>query len=49
MEDAAYAYRVVDGKLALIAGLEVEDDEFVFNTNCLEAYVFSDTELVQPA
>ena len=49
MEDAAYAYRVVDGKLAPIAGLEVEDDEFVFNTNCLEAYVFSDTELVQPA
>jgi|GEM_PF-1554795 len=49
MEDAAYAYRVVDGKLAPIAGLEVEDDEFIFNTNRLEAYVFSDTELVDPA
>ena len=49
MDDAAYAYRVVDGKLEAIAGLEVEDDEFIFNTNCLEAYVFSNTELVQPA
>ncbi|MBQ4538692.1 MAG: hypothetical protein II995_03685 [Oscillospiraceae bacterium] len=49
MEDAAYAYRVVDGKLAPIAGLEVEDEEFVFSTNRLEAYVFSNTELVQPA
>ena len=49
MDDAAYAYEVVDGKLAPIAGLEVEDDEFVFNTNVLKAYVFSDTELNQPA
>ncbi len=49
MDDAAYAYEVVDGKLAPIAGLEVEDDEFIFNTNILKAYVFSDTELVQPA
>ena len=49
MENAAYAYEVVDGKLAPIAGLEVEDGEFIFSTNTLKAYVFSDTELVQPA
>jgi hypothetical protein len=49
MENAAYAYEVVDGKLAPIAGLEVEDGEFIFNTNTLKAYVFSDTELVKPA
>ena len=48
MEDGAYAYKVVDGNLVDIAGLEVDDGEFKFNTNILESYVFSDTQLLIP-
>ena len=48
LEDAAAAYRVVDGALAEIEGLEVDDDEFIFNTNTLGCFVFADAELVNP-
>jgi len=48
MEDVVAAYKVVDGALVEIAGLEVEDDEVVFNTRVLESYVFADAELVNP-
>ena len=48
MEDMAAAYRVVNGQLLPIAGLEIEDDEAVFNTSTLGSYVFADAELVNP-
>jgi len=48
MEEIAAAYKVVDGALVEIAGLEIEDDEVFFNTRVLESYVFADAELVNP-
>ena len=48
LEDGVAAYKVVDGKLAEIAGLEVDDGEFTFNTNTLGSFVFADAELVNP-
>ena len=48
MEDIAAAYKVVDGALVEIAGLEVDDDEVTFNTRVLGNYVFADAELVNP-
>ena len=48
LEDAAAAYKVVDGALVEIPGLEIEDDEFFFNTRTLGSYVFADAELVNP-
>jgi len=50
MEDGAYAYRIVDGKLVEIPGCYDESEEaFVFTTNILQQYVFADRELVNPA
>ena len=49
MEDGAYAYRVVDGKLVEMPGCYDEsEDAFVFKTNTLESYVFADRALVNP-
>ena len=48
LEDGVAAYKVVDGALVEIPGLEVEDGEFTFNTRVLESYVFADAELVNP-
>jgi len=48
MEDIAAAYKVVDGALVEIPGLEVDDDEVTFNTRVLGNYVFADAELVNP-
>ncbi|MBQ4538395.1 MAG: hypothetical protein II995_02160, partial [Oscillospiraceae bacterium] len=48
LEDVAAAYKVVDGALVEIPGLEIEDDEVFFNTRVLESYVFADAELVNP-
>lgn len=51
MEDGAYAYQIVDGKLAAIPGCEYDesDEAFYFYTRTLGSYVFSDVELVNPA
>lgn len=51
MEDGAYAYQVVDGKLVAIPGCEYDesDETFYFNTRVLGSYVFSDVELVDAA
>ncbi len=48
MEDGAYAYQIVDGKLVAIPGCEYDDadETFYFNTRVLGSYVFSDVELV---
>lgn len=48
MEDGAYAYQIVDGKLTAIPGCEYDesDETFYFNTRVLGSYVFSDVELV---
>lgn len=48
MEDGAYAYQIVDGKLVAIPGVEYDnsDEAFYFNTRVLGSYVFSDVELV---
>jgi len=48
MEDGVAAYKVVDGALVEIPGLEIDDGEFSFNTRVLESYVFADAELVNP-
>lgn len=50
MEDGAYAYQIVDGKLVAIPGAEYDDadEAFYFNTRTLGSYVFSDVELVNP-
>ncbi|MBQ2751653.1 MAG: hypothetical protein IJF25_03695 [Oscillospiraceae bacterium] len=46
MEDGAYAYRIVDGKLYEMADCYDEsEDAFVFTTSVLGSYVFSDTAL----
>lgn len=51
MEDGAYAYQIVDGKLVAIPGCEYDDadEAFYFNTRTLGSYVFSDVELVDAA
>lgn len=51
MEDGAYAYQIVDGKLTAIPGCEYDesDEAFYFNTRVLGSYVFSDVELVDAA
>ena len=50
MEDGAYAYRIVDGKLVEMPNCYDESEEaFVFKTNILQQYVFADRELVNPA
>lgn len=48
MENGAYAYQIVDGKLTAIPGCEYDDSDetFYFNTRVLGSYVFSDVELV---
>ncbi len=48
MEDGAYAYQIVGGKLVAIPGCEYDesDETFYFNTRVLGSYVFSDVELV---
>lgn len=48
MEDGAYAYQIVDGKLTAIPGCEYDeaDETFYFYTRTLGSYVFSDVELV---
>ncbi|WMJ82510.1 hypothetical protein ACS3UN_03355 [Oscillospiraceae bacterium LTW-04] len=48
MEDGAYAYQIVDGKLTAIPGCDYDesDEAFYFNTRVLGSYVFSDVELV---
>ena len=48
MEDGAYAYQIVDGKLATIPSCEYDDadEAFYFHTRTLGSYVFSDVELV---
>ncbi|KAF5031161.1 hypothetical protein DSECCO2_630570 [anaerobic digester metagenome] len=48
MENGAYAYQIVDGKLVAIPGYEYDeaDETFYFNTRVLGSYVFSDVELV---
>ena len=48
LEDAAAAYQVVDGKLAAIPGVEIDDGEITFHTNKLGSYVFAKSELVNP-
>ena len=50
MENGAYAYKVVDGKLVEIPGCEYDDSDeaFYFRTRVLENYVFSDRELLNP-
>ena len=48
MDDVAAAYKVVDGKLVEIKGVEIGADEVTFNTRVLESYVFADAELVNP-
>jgi len=47
-EDGVAAYKVVDGALVEIPGLEVDDGEFSFRTNVLGNYVFAKAELVNP-
>ena len=47
-EDGVAAYKVVDGALVEIPGLEIDDGEFKFNTNVLGNYVFAKAELVNP-
>lgn len=51
MENGAYAYQIVDGKLVAIPGCEYDesDETFYFNTRVLGSYVFSDVELVDAA
>ncbi len=50
MENGAHAYRIIDGKLVEIENCYDESEEaFIFHTNRLEAYVFADRELVNPA
>lgn len=50
MENGAYAYRIVDGKLVEMPDCYDEKEEaFVFNTHILGAYVFADRALVNPA
>jgi len=50
MENGAHAYRIVDGKLVEMGNCYDESEEaFVFNTNRLEAYVFADRALENPA
>ena len=48
MENGAYAYAIVDGKLAAIPGCEYDesDEAFYFYARTLGSYVFSDVELV---
>lgn len=48
MENGAYAYQIVDGKLTAIPGAEYDesDEAFYFNTRVLGSYVFSDVELI---
>ena len=48
MEDGAYVYEIVDGKLVTIPGAEYDegDEAFYFYTRALGSYVFSDVELV---
>ncbi|MBQ2751591.1 MAG: hypothetical protein IJF25_03375 [Oscillospiraceae bacterium] len=48
LEDGVAAYKVVDGALVEIPGLDVDDGEFTFKTRVLESYVFADAELVNP-
>ena len=48
MDDIAAAYKVVDGQLVEIKGLELDADSATFNTRVLESYVFADAELVNP-
>ena len=50
MEDGAYAYKVVDGKLQEIPGCEYDDSDeaFYFRTRVLENYVFSTKKLIDP-
>jgi len=50
MEDGAYAYKIVDGKLQEIPGCEYDhsDEAFYFRTRVLENYVFSTEKLVNP-
>jgi len=49
-EDGVAAYKVVDGALVEIPGVEYDaaDEAFYFNTRVLESYVFADAELVNP-
>ena len=50
MDNGAYAYRIVNGKLVEMPGCYDKSEEaFVFNTNRLEVYVFADRALVNPA
>ena len=48
LDDVAAAYQVVDGKLADIPGVVIEDGEVSFRTNILGSYVFAKSELVNP-
>ncbi|MBQ2750958.1 MAG: hypothetical protein IJF25_00115 [Oscillospiraceae bacterium] len=48
LEDGVAAYKVVDGALVEIPGLENDDGEFTFNTRVLGSYVFATAELVNP-